>query len=455
MQIQRIRICAALLIVFTGPLLSAQQRMQEREEEFMQQKPLIGEMLPEVTVHNPDGTPFSTADLRGHYTVLTFGCLTCPPSMWNIAGLEAVQRDYGPTGVRFFFIYKTLAHPELAGGYVQPFTNEERQMQARHAALQFGTKIPWIVDDIDNRLKHAMGDRPNSQFLIGPDGTIIRKRAWSNPQQVRKDLEELVGPSKQITKVEDLNLKIQEPMAGAAARGVVPRLKRPQMMAIKTTPDVAGNKLAFFAKLRAEADPELLKEGTGMLYLGFHLDPFLNAHWNNLLDPLTVTIESPDGVQLEQPKLTAVKPEAVSDADPREFLIKVESWSADQPVRLVVTYAACVGEETCHIVRQEYTIERIRDPNGGGARGEGAGYWKAEEFARQMMKGDRDRDRRLKKEELVGLVSPHFDALDVNHDGFLELEELLPIADWLNHHHKPGTPNPAADARAKQGNGDR
>lgn len=52
------------------------QKMQEREEDFLRSKPLIGDTLPDVTVYSPDGTPIKAGDLRGHYTVLTFGCLT-------------------------------------------------------------------------------------------------------------------------------------------------------------------------------------------------------------------------------------------------------------------------------------------------------------------------------------------------------------------------------------------
>lgn len=52
------------------------QTMRDREKEFLQSKPVIGDVMPNVTVFSPDGSPFHTADLRGHYTVLTFGCLT-------------------------------------------------------------------------------------------------------------------------------------------------------------------------------------------------------------------------------------------------------------------------------------------------------------------------------------------------------------------------------------------
>ncbi|MBL8819210.1 MAG: redoxin domain-containing protein [Planctomyces sp.] len=439
----------ALIVVSFCSQSSAQQRMQEREEEFLSQKPLIGDALPEVTVFNSDGSSFRTGDLKGHYTVLTFGCMTCPPSMWNIAGLEAVHRDYAPLGVKFFFIYKSLAHPELAGGYVQPFTTEERLMHANQAQSQFGTRIPWIVDHIDNRLKHALGDRPNSQFLIGPDGIVVRKRAWSNPQLVRKDLIELVGPTEKITQEDELNLKIQPPLPGGAVRGVVPRVKRPQMFAIHIDPRIDPQGQPFYAKLRAEADPSLLRDKSGMLYLGFHLDPFHNAHWNNLTEPLTVTIEAAESVQLEKRMISAEKVSVASDADPREFLLNVESWPENERVKLIVTYYACVGEETCHTVRQEYTLHLERDQDGGGAKGEGAGYWKPEEFTRQLMVGDKDKDGKLKKSEVVGLVSPHFEKLDTDQDGFLTPKELLPVADWLNHHHQPGTPSNTSDTTKK------
>ncbi len=68
-------IVLALVFVVSPPDIQA-QRMQEREEDFLKADPLVGDLLPKVTVYSPDGMPFKTADLRGHYTVLTFGCLT-------------------------------------------------------------------------------------------------------------------------------------------------------------------------------------------------------------------------------------------------------------------------------------------------------------------------------------------------------------------------------------------
>lgn len=375
--------------------------------------------------------------------------------MWNVSGLEAVHRDYKSKGVKFFFIYKALAHPELAGDYVQPFTLTERLAHARQAEKQLGATIPWIVDAMDNRLKHALGNRPNSEFIVNPEGVIVRKRAWSHPAQVRTDLEELVGPVERITREADVHLKIELPLKAPAARGVVPRLKRPKTMAIVMEPKIEERGQPFFAKLRAEATDELVSDGAGQLYLGFHLDPFHNAHWNNLTRPLSFKLDLPDDAKFEQTSGVASKVEAVSDTDPREFLLNVEAWPKDQPLRLTVTYAACVGEETCHQVKQEYVLHRRRDSDAGSARGEGAGYWDRDEFAQQQLAGDKDKDGKLSRSEVRGLVLPHFDVFDTNKDGLLEFEELKSVSDWLNQHHEPGamrkdpTSLPAKPLKAK------
>lgn len=284
-----------------------------------------------------------------------------------------MYRDYGPKGVKFFFVYKSLAHPELAGGYVQPFTLAERLAHARQGTKQFGTTIPWLVDAMDNRLKHALGDRPNSDYIIDPAGKIVRKRAWSHPGEVRKDLEKLVGPVAKITKEADLKLNLQIPLKAPAERGVVPRVQRPRMQALEMVPVIDPKGLPFYAKLRVEGDAGLLRTGAGKLYLGFHLDPFHGAHWNNLTPPLRYQLELPAGAKVEKATGAAPKVQVASDCDPREFLLDVAAWPDGKPIKLTVTYSACV-EEACHVVKQEYVIHLRRDRDGGSARGAGAGF---------------------------------------------------------------------------------
>ena len=294
---------------------------------------------------------------------------------------------------------------------------------------------------MDNRLKHALGDRPNSEYILDPKGRVVRKRAWSHPGLVRKDLEALVGPVEKITKEEDLGMKLGKPLASAAPRGVVARIPRTRMQAVAMEPLVVPKGQPFYAKLRAEADADLFAEGAGKLYLGFHLDPLHDAHWNNLNAPLKFELEVGEGTKIGKRTYEAAKVKPASDADPREFLLDLEEWPEDEPIRLTVTYYACVGEKSCHAVRQSYTLHRKRDRDGGGARGAGAGFWNPEEFAKQQLSRSKKGDK-VTEAEVMGLIRPHFKHFDTNKDGFLDFEELKLVAKWLNEHHQPG-PMPA------------
>lgn len=263
-----------------------------------------------------------------------------------------MYRDYAPKGVQFFYVYKQLAHPEK-DGYVDPFSLQERLAHVKETRRNTGTKIPFLVDTMDNDLKHALGDRPNSEFVIDPKGVVASKRSWSDPEELRKDLEELVGPVENPTRVADLDL-VKQPPPKPAARGVVKRLEKPnRLQVLKITPDPGDRKSPFYVKLRAEASRELLNEGKGDLYLGFFLDPLYRVHWNNKAKPIRVTFANGS---VEPETLEGPKVEQDSDVDPREFLVNIEAQS-DEPLELDVSYFACNNEEGwCKAVRQRYTI---------------------------------------------------------------------------------------------------
>ena len=73
----RVLILLALSLTFVlAPSQLYAQRNPKKEEAFIRAHPAVGDALPEVEVVTPDGRPFKTSDLRGHYAVLTFGCLT-------------------------------------------------------------------------------------------------------------------------------------------------------------------------------------------------------------------------------------------------------------------------------------------------------------------------------------------------------------------------------------------
>jgi len=340
--------------------------------------------------------------------------------------MEAVYRDYGPLGVKFYFVYKSLAHPELVGDYVQAFTLEERLMQARRAGTELGATIPWLVDGMDNHFREQVGKRANSEFILDPDGVIVRKRALSDPGQVRLDLEQFVGPVEHITREEEVHLKMKMPLRAPATRGILPRLQRTDMTPLVAVPEIESNAAPFFAKLRAEADADLLKLGKGQLYLGFFLDPIHNAHWNNLTKPISFQLEYPESVVISPRSGSAPRLEVVADGDPREFILEVESWPKGRTVQLTAHYFACVGEESCFSIRQSYSLARERDRFAGRA------FWEPTGIADRMLLWDGDSDGLLNREEMR-MSEVTFRKFDLDGDGQLDQGERESIQEWLNH----------------------
>ena len=149
----------------------------------------LGGQMPDVSAHDDKGNSIQLRGLLGDgYTVIVSGCLTCPVFLRTFPGVEAVHRDYAPKGVQFYYLYKSLAHPEN-NGFVQPFTLDERLMHIAEAKKRTGAKIPWIADTMENDVKHALGNAPNSEFVFDSEGEIVYMQGWSDAVALRRKLE--------------------------------------------------------------------------------------------------------------------------------------------------------------------------------------------------------------------------------------------------------------------------
>jgi hypothetical protein len=250
--------------------------------------------------------------------------------------------------------------------YVSPFSLEERLMHVAEAKRRLGSSITWLADSMDNIYHNAMGQTPNSEMVIGPDGLVVARRSWSNPAGLRADLERIVGPVENPTTIADLDLPTQPPRP-TVARGIVPRVEHPQdAMPMLIEPQLDTAKVPFYAKLRAEGTPDLYQSGTGTMYIGFHLDPLYQVHWNNEAPPVEFEISAPDGVTVSPASMTGPVPEEPADADPREFLLDVSGAEPGTTLDLTFSYYACDDALTfCIPVKQDYTLTLAPDTSHG------------------------------------------------------------------------------------------
>lgn len=84
--------------------------------------------------------------------------------------------------VAFFIVYIREAHPEdgwvLADNrrdeiaLVDPISLEERAAAADACVLRLQTRIPVLLDDVDDAVAVAYGGWPDRLYLIGRDGRV-------------------------------------------------------------------------------------------------------------------------------------------------------------------------------------------------------------------------------------------------------------------------------------------
>ena len=95
--------------------------------------------------------------------------------------LEELQERHGDE-VAFFIVYIREAHPEdgwvLADnrreeiGVVDPVSLDERAAAADACALRLRTRIPILLDDLDDAVSSTYGGWPDRLYLIGRAGRV-------------------------------------------------------------------------------------------------------------------------------------------------------------------------------------------------------------------------------------------------------------------------------------------
>ncbi|MCJ8288434.1 MAG: hypothetical protein HRT58_00265 [Crocinitomicaceae bacterium] len=401
----------------------------------------VGDRLHDsLEVYTADGNKVKLNDLfnsdNSNPTVIVSGCLTCPVFLRTYAHTEAVYLDYKDK-VNFYFLYKILAHPENRG-YIQAITIKERLAHTVEAKETLKTTVPWLADPMTNEVSSAFGLTPNSEFLFDSTGQILYMKAWSDANELRKALTEAVGPSLKTTSAGDLNLPKLN-FTNTGKNNLVTRISVEENLIPITVLPIDST--THYVKLRAEVTHTLMEEGSGKIYLGFHLDPIHKVHWNNLVDPLAYTITVPDGITIEEAKMSAPKVEQIEDTEPREFFIEVKNWEKNSSLPIEVVYYACDEEnQWCKLVVQNYILTLESDKYAGGVIGRSfrAGSQQNQATGNRRGKGkgsmidrimsfDKNEDGYIDKSEAPERMLARFDQLDSNKDGRISREEISHI----------------------------
>lgn len=327
-----------------------------------------------------------------------------------------MYRDYGDK-VNFYYIYKRLAHPET-NNFQEPANLKERLLHVAEAKRLTQTEIPWLCDTMDDAATKAFGEAYNGEFVLDPEGKVVRQRYWSNPKTLRHDLANLIGPVKKPTRIKDLDTRFR-PEPRCVASGVVPPIELPQGLSpVKVKYVPKGNK-PLFVKLRAERTTSPVN-GRYQLYLGFYVDPIHKTHWNNAAGPVRMQIQGCASLDLPRCNQSGPKVDVPADVDPRMFLVDFESLG-DAPIRVKFHYVVCDDAETfCCPVTQYFELSTDLLQNGSTR----PAIFLDQVFAR-MSKYDRNHDGKISRGELKrGYATLYLSHIDYNLNNVIDEEEL-------------------------------
>ena len=97
--------------------------------------------------------------------------------------------------VLFIVLYQREAHAGESRfvDIEQPESFDARKELASKSCEELNIATLVVIDDMDNTVRKAYGELPNSAYMIQKGGGIFYKEAWARPDEWGPHLEKLVG----------------------------------------------------------------------------------------------------------------------------------------------------------------------------------------------------------------------------------------------------------------------
>jgi hypothetical protein len=181
-----------------------------------------------------------------------------------------------------------------------------RQEYTRLASAELQLDIPWIIDNMDNTLQKTYGGMPNMEFVIDKDGTLLASWDWAKPEELKKVLEERLGPSG-ISDEKWSELANQPRMAVSFANNdEVPATEVPrQALSPLKIKDVSGDDAPVLFEV-GTLPPKVTPSGLSRMYLTVTPDEKSKAFFDNAV-ATEILLEGAKGIELQKEKIVAGK----------------------------------------------------------------------------------------------------------------------------------------------------
>lgn len=144
---------------------------------FRRTDPGPGDAIPAFDLELLDGGRLTSAALGDRPVMIVFGSMTCPVTESSGPVLKDLHRRYGDR-VSFVLVNTREAHP--GDRLQQPRNMDAKRGRAAALRAHHGFTFEVAVDGIDGDFHQAMSPKPNSAYLVRPDGIIAYRAHWAN-----------------------------------------------------------------------------------------------------------------------------------------------------------------------------------------------------------------------------------------------------------------------------------
>lgn len=142
--------------------------------------------LPEVRT----GGSYHLGDHSGKLRAFMFGSITNPPARAQLPFWDVLRAKYDTARVELFVIYGKELHPsdkKHYKAYPVPKTMDQKRGYATELAAM--TKLPVLVDGLDNKVLNAYGRVPNGAYVLDETGRLIFRGTWADSRKI----EQIIG----------------------------------------------------------------------------------------------------------------------------------------------------------------------------------------------------------------------------------------------------------------------
>jgi len=152
---------------------------------FRFEGPRAGEQALDFTLYDTDGQTVSLADYTGKWLVLEMGAGSCSMYVRNVKPNNLLAKDY--PDVEFLVVYVREPHPgERTGAHN---SMEEKVNNAKELKSLYGEYRRVVVDSLSGEMHTQYGLKPNSIYVINPEGKVIYRCDWSLSSELKKVLD--------------------------------------------------------------------------------------------------------------------------------------------------------------------------------------------------------------------------------------------------------------------------